>query len=102
MDEAAFKRDVAQAVALFEQFKGHYAARTKNMIVELGEVDALSKLVQDPDLQDGFKVLRDNNMLDKTFEAVVVKYPHMFDEHAVQAAQWRLDNPGNLLKRLRK
>ena len=32
-----------------------------------------------------------------SFEALVVKYAHLFSNDTVQAAQWRLDNPDGLL-----
>lgn len=67
------------------------------MISELGEVEALSRLMISPDLQQGFKVLRDKKQLDKTFEAVVVRYKQFFQPEVIEAAQWRLDNPHSLL-----
>jgi hypothetical protein len=42
-----------------------------------------------PDLQQGFKVLRDSGQLDQTFEAVVVHFRDFFRDNVVQAAQWR-------------
>lgn len=49
-----------------------------------------------PDLQQGFKVLRDARQIDKTFEAVVVKHQHLFPPEIVAAAQWRLEHPDDL------
>ena len=62
-----------------------------------GAVEALSRLMISPDLQQGFKVLRDRGELHHTFEAVVTRHPHLFKPPAVQAAQWRLDHPHELL-----
>lgn len=59
-------------------------------------VDALSKLVITTDAQRGFKVLRDSNQLDRTFEAIIVQFLELFGKPAVESAQWRLDNAHNL------
>ena len=67
------------------------------MIANYGEVEALSRLMVSADLQQGFKVLRDLNQLDKTFEALVVRFQHLFKPDVVQAAQWRLAHPYELL-----
>lgn len=97
MDEAAFRAAVAHAVELYEQVIRHAAQRTRNMIESLGEVEALSRLMVSADLQQGFRALRDSGQLQETFEAVVVRFPDSFRAGIVQAAQWRLDNPHNLL-----
>jgi hypothetical protein len=67
------------------------------MIERLGHIGALSKLMISADLQQGFKALRDSQRLDETFEAIVVRHPNMFTPEVVQAAQWRLDHPHDLL-----
>jgi hypothetical protein len=54
--------------------------------------------MQSPNLQQGFKVLRDNHQLDKTFETLVVLFEHLFTSEAVESAQWRLDNADKLLE----
>jgi hypothetical protein len=97
MDEAAFRAAVVHAVELYERAIGHAASRTRNMIETHGEVESLSRLMVSPDLQQGFRVLRDSGQLDQTFEAVVVRFRDFFRDDVVQAAQWRLDNPHNLL-----
>jgi hypothetical protein len=97
MDEVALRAAVAHAVGLYERASRHAAGRTRNMIETHGEVEALSRLVVSADLQQGFKVLRDSGQLDQTFEAVVVRFRHFFQDEVVQAAQWRLDNPHSLL-----
>ena len=97
MDHAALRTEVAHAVVLYEQAIGRAATRTRQMIDAHGEVEALSRLMVSPDLQQGFKVLRDRDQLDRTFEAVVVRFPPLFTDSVVQAAQWRLNNPRSLL-----
>jgi hypothetical protein len=97
VDEAAFRAEVAHAIELYERAIRHAATRTRTMIEMHGEVEALSRLMISPDLQQGFRVLRDRKQLDQTFEAVVVRYRDLFTDEVVQAAQWRLDNPHSLL-----
>src|SRR5262245_22057129 len=97
MKEAAFHKEVEQAIALYEKANAHAATRTRQMIEKYGEVEALSRLMVSADLQQGFKVLRDNKQLDKSFEAVVVRFKRLFGPDVVEAAQWRLENPYQLL-----
>ena len=97
MPEAAFLQDVERAIELYEKVIGHVATRTRQMIEQHGAKEALSRLMVSADLQQGFKVLRDSDQLDKTFEAVVVRFKQLFGRHAIEAAQWRLDNPFQLL-----
>lgn len=97
MPDASFLAAVELAVSLYEKANRHPATYTRQMISDHGEVGALSLLMNSPDLQKGFKVLRDTKQLDKTFEAVVVRFPHLFDPTVVEVAQWRMDNANNLL-----
>lgn len=97
MPETEFKAEVARVVRLYEKAIGHAASYTWPMIDNYGEVEALSRLVVSAKLQKGFKVLRDSGQLDKTFEALVVRFPHLFKPEVVQSAQWRLDHPYDLL-----
>jgi hypothetical protein len=96
MSEKAFLDDVKKAIELYEEANGYAANRTRQMITDHGEIKALSLLMVSPDLQQGFKVLRDSSQLDKTFESIVVKYQHLFEPGVVEAAQWRLDHPYEL------
>lgn len=94
---AVFEQEVEQVIQIYEREIGHAATRTRPMIDRYGEVGALSKIVVSPELQPGFKVLRDRGYLDKTFEALVVKYRELFTSDVVEAAQWRLDHAYDLL-----
>jgi hypothetical protein len=96
MSEDNFKAEVEQTVQLYEKLTHYAAIRTRQMIAELGEVEALSRLMVSADLQKGFKVLRDNGRLAKTFEALVVRFGHLFKTEVVEAAQWRLDHAQDL------
>ncbi len=97
MLEKAFLDDVDKAIVLYEAASGFAANRTRQMIADHGAIRALSLLMRSPDLQQGFKVLRDSNQLDKTFESIVVKFQHLFEPDVVEAAQWRLAHPYDLL-----
>jgi hypothetical protein len=92
-----FHDDVERAIQQYEQITSHAASRTRQMIDRYGEVEALSRLMVSADLQQGFKALRDRNQLEFTFEAAVVRYRELFGEEVVQAAQWRLEHPYDLL-----
>jgi hypothetical protein len=94
---ATFRAEVARVIDLYEQEIHHSATRTRQMIEAQGEVEALARLMVTPDLQQGFKVLRDRNRLDLTFEAVVVRFRHLLPAHVAEAAQWRLDHARDLL-----
>ncbi len=96
MSEASLREDVDQVLELYEQLIGVPASRTWPMIDKYGYVGALSRLVVSADLQKGFKVLRDGNRLDETFEAVIRRHQALFTPEVLQAAQWRLDHPHHL------
>jgi hypothetical protein len=98
MSDLAFRDEVEKAILLYEGVISHFASRTRNMIAQYGEIEALSRLTVSPDLQKGFKALRDTGQLDKTFESVVVRFQQLFTPEVVQAAQWRLNHPYDLLE----
>ena len=97
MLEKAFLDDVEKAIVFYEDTIDHVASRTRQMIVEYGIIEALSRLMVSPDLQQGFKVLWDTNQLDKSFESTVVKFKQLFESDVVESAQWRLAHPYDLL-----
>lgn len=98
MSEAVFKKEVEKVIEFYEEIICHAASRARNMIRDYREVEAISRLVVNADLQQGFKVLRDHGRLDKTFEALVIKFQHLFKPEVVQAAKWRLENPNELFR----
>ncbi len=97
MSEQALLQKIEVIINLYEEAIGGFATRTRQMIEREGAVNALSKLAISADLQHGFKVLRDRDMLNQTFEALIVKYPDQFSRDVVEAAQWRLDTAEQLL-----
>ena len=88
---------VEAAITVYEEKAGISASRTWPMIDRYGHVEALSRLVVSADLQKGFRVLRDADLLDMTFEALVVRHSSLFRPPVVEAADWRLKNPHSLL-----
>jgi hypothetical protein len=86
---------IEEAIILYEKSIGHFASRTRTMIENHGNIGALEALMGSVDLQKGFKTLRDKNMLDKTFEAIMVKYQNDidFNKDAIKVAQFRLNHP---------
>jgi hypothetical protein len=97
MSEQTLLTEVESVIALYEEAIGNFATRTRQMIERDGAINALSRLAVKPDLQKGFKVLRDRHQLDNTFEALIVRHSDRFSREVVEAAQWRLDNPFQLL-----
>ena len=96
MSNQALLDDVEKTIAVYENEIGGFANRTRNMISQHGPLEALSRLVISPDLQKGFKILRDRGLLQTTFEALVVRHQDLFDTSVVEAAKWRLENPHQL------
>jgi hypothetical protein len=88
-----FDREVENAVSHYEKAIGRISSRTRQMLEHYGNERALSLLMGDADIQKGFKVLRDTNQLDKTFEAIIIRYKNRFAAERVEVAQWRLDHP---------
>lgn len=88
--------DIDKTCTIYKETKGISPNRALLMMEQYGKVEAISRLVRSPNLQDGFKFLKDKGKLDKTFEAVVLKHSELFSEEVVKMAKWRLDNADNL------
>lgn len=97
MTERELIAEIENAIVLYEQTTGQPATRTRQMIARHGHVRALARLMVSPDLQQGFKALRDADLLDHSFEALVVRHPELFSNEVIAAAQWRLDASDRLL-----
>lgn len=96
MSLSALSREIDVVITLYEREIGVPAARTRQMIERHGAIEALSKLVVSADLQSGFRILRDRDQLDSTFEALIVRHKELFRKNVVEAAQWRLRNASHL------
>jgi hypothetical protein len=97
MDQAPLISEVWRTIQVYEQLLHERAARTRRMIDDHGEIGAMSRLMRSPNLQKGFKVLRDAGRLDDTFEALIISFPDHFAPEVVEVARWRLDNADRLL-----
>lgn len=89
-------RSIEDVITIYEEETGVPASRTRQMIERHGHIEALSKLAVSANLQQGFKVLRDRNRLDMTFEALIVRHAKDFPDDVVEAAKWRLENAQQL------
>lgn len=58
---------------------------------DLGTLPAISKLAVSPDLQSGFRKLRELGLLTWSIEAAVLKFPSEFSADVRAAAEWRLN-----------
>ena len=96
MSREKLLQDIEDVIAVYEQEIGTPANRTRQMIEQYGSIDALSRLAVSPELQRGFKVLRDRNLLHMSFEALIVRHAKLFHEDVVKAANWRLENAHSL------
>ena len=96
MSETLMRQEVSSAVETYEQVAHVSAIHTRRMIENHGEIEALSSLMDNGDLQKGFKALRDSGQLDKSFEAVIIRYPEFFDTSVVEVATFRLEHADQL------
>jgi hypothetical protein len=61
-----------------------------SMRFKFGTVAAITKLVESPDLQSGFKRLKELGLLDHTIEAAVIRFPQEFSPPTRECAEFRL------------
>jgi hypothetical protein len=61
-----------------------------SMRFQLGTVAAITKLVESPDVQSGFKRLKALGLLDHTIEAAVLRFPNEFPARTRECAEFRL------------
>jgi len=87
-----FIKDVENTIFIYKEAVGGFAPNTEKILNNPDKVGSLSNLMKSGEVQKGFKTLRDNGQLDKTFESLVIKYKRLFRDDIVTAAQWRLDN----------
>ncbi|WP_176058998.1 hypothetical protein [Paraburkholderia sp. BCC1876] len=66
------------------------AGRTRKSLEGRGEIDAIEAIVLKPSPSTGFAQMQAAGLLDKTFEAVVLRNPKHFSPAAVDAAKAKL------------
>ena len=96
MTEDEFQQLVEETISIYERFIPGAATATREMIVRRGVIQALLSLVQNANIQRGFRILRDNNMLNRTFEQLIVDNPEFFDTTTIECARFRLEHHGDL------
>jgi len=93
-----FINDVENTISIYIKAVGGFAPNTERILNNPDKIGSLSNLMRSGEEQKGFRILRDNGQLDKTFESLVIKYKQLFKNDIVIAAQWRLDNAWNMGK----
>jgi hypothetical protein len=94
-DNENYNQDITETIKIYEEAIGHYASRTHALIANHGNIGTLEVLMDNVEIQKGFKTFRDKKMLDKTFEAILIKYKKEieFNKNSVEIAEFRLKNP---------
>ncbi len=88
-----FINELSKVIRLYGVLIDNERIMAWSMIDKQGEADALSNLLENPKFQNAFKMLRDNNHLDITLEALIVKYKNRFNQKIVDTAERRLSHP---------
>src|SRR5262249_1826657 len=95
------EREALAAVYAYEEIlTQRNGQRTKasrtwwQMIKRHGVIEAVERAVNRPDVTIGYKYLLEVGLQDYAFEAIVLRYPNLFSEGAVQrcrgrAAEWK-------------
>jgi hypothetical protein len=92
----AAEREALEAIYAYEgvlsETKGKKirANRTWQMIERLGIIPAVERIVSRPASSAGYEALVKMDMQDMAFEAVVLRYPHLFTDEAVTRSKERL------------
>lgn len=96
--KSAAEREALQAIYAYEEvvlFARHgkktRASRTWLLVKNHGIIGAVEKAVNRKDDPSGFKALREVDMLDLSFEAIVLRYPELFSQKAVARSRQRLE-----------
>jgi hypothetical protein len=77
-----------------ERGKTTRLGRTRNSIAQLGEVETLSRLILKAKASEGFGMLVERGMPERTFEAVALRHADRFEEKVLEAAKARLLGAG--------
>ena len=94
-----FNKEVENTIVMYKNAVGGFTPNTDKILYNSDKINSLSNLMKSGEAQKGFKILRNSNKLDKTFEALVIKYKKLFTEKVIIAAQWRLDNAWEMDKK---
>jgi hypothetical protein len=96
--KTAAEIEALQAIYAYEEvvlFARHgrttHASRTWPMVKNHGIIGAVEKAVNRKDDPSGFTALLEMDMLDLSFEALVVRYAELFSQEAVARSKQRLE-----------
>src|SRR6185503_3585430 len=90
------EREAIAAVYAYEEVRSRgkrrrfYASRTWQMIKRHGVIAAVERAVNRPDVTAGYTALVEMGLQRFAFEAIVVRYPHLFSPEAVERCRSRL------------
>jgi hypothetical protein len=103
-DPGTLEHDVWQSIHALEHSlsnergKTVRLGRTRNSITKFGEQNTVAKLLLKPKASEGFAMLMERGMPERTFEAVALKHAVRFNEEELEAASTRLLAAGQLPK----
>lgn len=95
--ESQAEKEALQAVYAYEETlrlkngKKTRATRTWQMITRYGIIEALNRAVNRPPETEGYKALMNLGLEDFAFEAVILRYPAIFSDEAVEMSRLRLE-----------
>lgn len=89
--DMTFVERVHEAVRVYEQFLAHKhgrrqpASRTRKMIKEHGEKEAVARTVRNMKTSPGLELLHEHGRLDCAYEQIILDFPDVFDDPALTA-----------------
>lgn len=69
---------------------GHSLARTRQMLKKYGTIETLNRIAEYPESNKNFERLRGAGLEELTAEAIVLDYPTLFNDQAINVAHERL------------
>lgn len=101
-EEGTFEHDVWRSIHALEDVRTQEAgktirlSRTRQTIGRKGVRQTVNDFVSKKSVTEGLKMLQDRNMLEYSFEAVVLRHPNEFCPSVRMAARSRLEEIGYL------
>ena len=98
VDSAAFAGDsapdevrerVAQGISALTA-RGSTLSRTRQMLKKYGVVETINRIGRNPASSKNFDLLCSANLQHLTAEAIILDFPELFDEKAIEVARKRL------------
>lgn len=86
---------VDESIRLFAR-RGYHPEEFKRMRKAYGTVAAIERLMRSGVLQSGFRQIRKLEMLPRSMEGTVRRFPDQFTVEARECAEFRLDNADDM------